>query len=185
MRFSSSQKFFAVLALTLGVALAFGWIFLSLSSVVEGADGVLGDLEENLLTLEEERASARHLKRVLEEKEEDLAQIRAFFIDRKQPVEFIEYLEGVARATGNTIALDVTESGPGEPLLFRLTIEGKERDATRYVSLLGSMPYEIRIQDLSFQRLDPTVAGSLSPRGARAPEARLLLTLYVGTKPGN
>ena len=69
-----------------------------------------------------------------------------------------------------------------EFLAFRLTLDGANQGLLKYLSLLELLPYEVKINEITFQRSvseRPGVAGSGSA-GART--SRLLLSIGVKTQ---
>lgn len=180
-RLSSQQKFWVTAAAAGLLVAALGGTLFSLSSAVQRANAMLDSLEEKLRTVEDERASARLLKKILAVNEKELQKLRGFFVERERPVEFIEYLEEVARQSRNSLILDVTESEPGQPLTFRLTVDGSERSVAKYLALLESMRYRLEIKEFSFQRLDSTSRSREREQAAIVPTARLMAVIEVGT----
>ena len=129
----------------------------------------LNHLEMKIKSLETERKEARTAAALMEERKEDINSINNFFVDRGNLLPFIEELERLAKDSHNIIALDLNEQGNTSDILtFRLTIEGTQKTALKYLELLEMMPYEIIIEDLTSQKIT---------RGIR-----LILSIQVKTK---
>ena len=72
---------------------------------------------------------------------------------RTQPIDFIETIESLASTTQNEILLGFDEKSPDpQYLLFRITLTGSESNLLKYFSLIELLPYEIRVDDINFQR---------------------------------
>ena len=100
-----------------------------------------------------------------------------FFINYREPVEFIETLEDLAKKTGVILAIDLALGVPGaNELPLRLNIEGSEKNVLRYLRLLELLPNQILVEDIGFQSI-------LSAPGVSLASHRLQLSIRVSTLP--
>lgn len=175
LRVASMQKVVAAgaaMALVLGLG---GWGFWRLTLRIWQSDFVVRELQSKIETLREDRERAGDLAMILERHKSDLERINGFFVKRERPVGFIEALERIAVASGNTIVIDVDEGRNDERHLgFRLTVEGEEKNLFRYARLLETLPYKLEMGEIMFQR---RASDSSSPRTGGT--NRLILSLRV------
>lgn len=155
MRLSPYQKLIATVIFALSLAGISVWIFGGLSASARNGITMLQEIESRIAILEGERKAARLFDSFSEERQEELGRIRRFFPNRERPVELIEELEKLARDTKNSISIDVDEgkSKIGKDLVFRLTVEGSQKSPRDYLKLLLLLPYEIRVEDMVFQKI--------------------------------
>lgn len=173
MKTNSRQKLFLTIAFSLIIVSFFGLVLRWLFSQVKKASASLGETASRVARLEAERKTAREIQALLKDRAVDLAKVNKFFVDRGEPVEFIENLEAIAKKTQNRIAIDFDEGqSRGKNLFFRLTIEGSEANIRKYFKLLELMPYKIKIEDMIFQKI-----GS----GAASFSSRLIVLIQVET----
>ncbi len=113
--------------------------------------------------LEMERIEAHSMSVLFEERSEAIERISKFFINYREPVEFIEALEDLARKTGTALSIDLALSVPGaQELPLRLNIEGSEKNILRYFKLLELLPYRILIEEIGFQSILSSPEASLA-----------------------
>lgn len=186
MRFTSKQKLFVTAAVSLLAVGFLGGAFWKLSGIIENSDARLQNIESKIFSFEEERTLARTAEGVIKARRDDIGRINGFFVDRERPIEFIESLERIAKETRNKMALDFDEGrSKEERLFFRITAEGEEKNVRKFLRLLEFMPYEIRIEDLSFQRIGVSTGVYVPPvPGKKAGEAppSLRLFLFISVK---
>lgn len=168
------------MVVSLVAVLAFGWVYGSMALAVNRADSSLAEVEVRIAALETERKQARGLDRIIEERGEDLNRIETFFVDRDHPLEFIERLESLAKTTGNLIALGVEGTPTASYLTFRITLDGLEANVTNYLKLFELLPYEMRVEEFSLQKIS---GSSLSVSGStKSSDTRLTAVISVRTR---
>lgn len=126
--------------------------------------------EEILQSAASERSNARGV---------DLERIRGFFVNRQEPIDFVERLEAIAAKTGTGIALEVDESSGSDDIIFRITLEGTRASVARFVRALESAPYLVRVEEMNFQ----SVRADMAPNPVfQGDGARLFLAVRVRTR---
>lgn len=182
MNLTSSGKFAVTSSAALaavGVSLV---IFFMLSRYVSTSAARFEEIEFRISTLEEERKFADLAKNFLVERAGDLERVRRFSPNRERPVELIEAFEALARKTGNSSVLDFDEEkSKTAGLVFRVTVDGTEKNIRRYLKLLELMPYQISVEDLTFQQLASTGESALKKASGVPVTHRLILALNVKT----
>lgn len=174
MKIGTREKFTLTLIISVVLVGALFWFYAYMTSSVRQAGSNLAEIEAEITSLEEERKQARIVERILEKRGEDIARVNAFLVSRERPIQFIEELEGLAKATGNLMALAVdSPAGGGGDLLFRITLDGTEAGVSKYLKLFELLPYDIRIEDFSFQKIT---------EGDKPAGTDTRLTLQIGVK---
>lgn len=168
--------FISVISLVLVGGALFAFWYMA-ESVIRSR-GVSVDIQSQLDALTRERADAKVVERLLGERKKDRIRIKEFYADAKQPVAFFEDIEALARASGNTLAIDLDEGrSDARHLGLRLTLEGEEKSLLAYVRLLERVPYHVEITEVLYQNL----ASEASHR-AGSPSARFNIALQVRTR---
>lgn len=154
MIFNSRRKLFLMIGVSLAVLAFWGWILAGLLQQVKNTSITLYGLEEKVADLEARRKAAGDIQILLQDRAKDLAKINNFSVSKERPVVFIEELEDVAKKTKNRVAIDFDEArSKGKNIFFRLAIDGNENSVLRYLKLLEFMPYKIKVEEASLQRL--------------------------------
>lgn len=132
------------------------WSFLKLNNWAITLRAKLNEIHTDVFFAEHERKAVRLAEATIAAREEDLGRINRVFISKEKPVEFVEDLESLAKASGNLFVIDLDEnkSAEGKDLFFRLAVDGNQASVTRYLKALEFMPYKISIKELNFQKID-------------------------------
>lgn len=180
----SSKKFTSIIIFYILVVIISAGLFWWFSGTIDSSFAKLGSIRARIQLLEEEREAVRELASLLESREQTVARIRKFLVHRDEPLEFIEMLENVAKATGNAAALDfdLEKSKKGDELAFRVTIDGAHSDIFRYIRLMELLPYHIRIDEIAYQKLSGESGGGKATDALSKkllPEARMIISIFV------
>lgn len=152
-----------------------GWVFVWLVLQVWSVSFDIQVAKSKAAALELERKEVRSMNMLFEERREAIERFSKFFVNYREPVEFIETLEDLARKTGNILSIDLALGSPGlKELPLRLNIEGSEKNVLRYLKLLELLPYQILVEDIGFQNI-------LSTPGVSLVSHRLQLSIRVST----
>lgn len=181
MVFNSRQKFFLTIAVSLTGLSFLGLVLIILLGQTKTAGATLRRSVEKIEELEIKRRLAYEMQILTKERAQDFAKISKFFIDRERPVDFIEGLEEMAKKTNNLIAIDFNEvqSKKSKNLFFKLTIEGNENSVRKYLKLLELMPYKIKVEALTFQKITTSEVPIFfrQPKGSAATVSRRIIVL--------
>lgn len=152
MRLSPFSKLILSLSLS-AVSVGFAaWIFTWLVSGVHSTVIALTSIEEKLSTLEEDEKMTRTLGGLYRMQADNLARINRFFVDREEPLQFIQEVERLSRATGNKVAIDFNaQESKGGALAFKFTVEGSRKNTFLFLRLLELIPYPAAVENISFQ----------------------------------
>lgn len=183
MQLSAATKLISAIVLAGAIALltitAFIWFFF----YVKNMESRFTAIESKISTMEDNRAAAKRAIGTIREDASALQRISKFFIDRENPVSFIEELETLARDTHNTISLNINEQkSTSDSFVFHLTLDGDTSSVMRYLTLLELLPYEIIVQDIGYQEhesapMSPSAKNIPSPKPPR--HARLIIEIRV------
>lgn len=150
----SQRKFMAVLLFSSVGVIAFGWGFARLIRGIENTRTGILATKIRIRAIEGEERRSRAISQLLGERQDDLNRVYRTFVDRSQPVAFIEDLENLATTSHIVLLLDLDTSRAREKeLAFRLTVDGSSRATDRFLKLLELMPYPLEVEEMSVQRL--------------------------------
>lgn len=153
--------------------------------IIISAAGDLRGLRYKIVELEGDRTRARLMKQVLETREHDFGRVSNFLVQREQPIDFIEFLDEIKRQTTSSVAVEVGDPKEDSAMLtFRLVVEGKQKNIEKYISLLELMPYEIRVEEIQFQKVSAgeNLAAARIKTAGGLPDSRLNVVIKVKTR---
>ena len=178
MRLHPRQKLIAASAAS---ALALGasvWIFWFFASGVSEDGAARAAIQARLDGFAQDRLRTQAFGMVRARRQEDIGRILGFFVDRARPIVFLQALEGLGRATGTAVAIEVDDAaGDGGHLGLRVIAEGSgQQTMARFVRLLERLPYAVTVTQINEEKKS-------SDAGARpGPSDRLVVALRVRTK---
>lgn len=112
---------------------------------------------------------------------EDIGHIKHVAIDPRRPLPFIETIEKIGRTTNVKITLTVDEKKENTPsLLFHAILVGTENNVHTILALIQHLPYQIKIENFSFQRDVPLIFSSKQITSSTI--THLILTMRVATQ---
>ena len=156
MRDIFSHKIFITSLISAVLLVSLIWSFLRLNSEADGLRAKLNDIQTKILFTEQERKAIRLAQITKDEYESDLKRISRIFVNKDQPIELVEDLESLAKASGNLFVIDLDEnkSAEGKNLFFRIAVDGTQASVMRYLRALELMPYKISVSEMVFQKVD-------------------------------
>lgn len=180
-------KYISTVSVILIFAIGAAFGFWRTKEKVSNFERDIVDIESKIIFHEEERERSDRTARLFDDQTEASARINNFFIDRANPIPFIESLETIARETGTAMALNVNETITKEDeLLFSVTIEGADKNVRKMLQLIELIPYDVGIEEFSFQKITTTERSFIQQSSSQktlqnSPTARLRLSLRVKT----
>ena len=176
------KKIFSPAGASICALIALSAVFFALVRSVRSAADLRAGLASRINDFADERVLGQSSAALLSSRRADMERIRGFFVNRSQPVAFVEELERIAAAVGASVAFEVDEdhSGPAD-LLFRLTAEGRQESVLRYLTLLEDAPYLMRMEEVTFLKSAGAGADARAPvaSGVSVPEARATVQMRV------
>lgn len=185
LRLTPQHKLAAIAAAALVMISFAAWGFGRAVAGVRQGEAARRIVQEKITDAAEQRRQARISGALLQQRNKDLARIARFFVNRKNPIAFIEAVERAGAETYSDTHLDIDEGRSSEwTLRFRFTVQGAKDDLLRFVRVLELLPYSIDMQEMVFQDIVPDGSGGSREQGlaARGGAARLLLSLDVGAR---
>lgn len=185
MRFSMQTQPRITLIITTLVSLlaiaALSFVFIFISRNIERYHRTLSLTVMNIEASEKNFNHFMDIANLLETRSKDIARIQRIAIDRQRPLQFIETIEQIARITHTQSALGVNEiKDDKQSLLFHVTWEGEEKNVRTMLALLQKLPFQIVIQDMSFQKDILSAPGQTQTSGTG--NARLVLSMKIKTQ---
>lgn len=153
-----------------------GISFFVVSHNVKVSRNNLQDIAGKIILTNTDRIAVQDLSELFKQREIDINRLNNLSVNKNRPLNFIQHMEIIAHLTGSLLALRAEEvkSDPSV-LLFHITADGNETGLRNLIKLIETLPYEISIDNFSFQR-DPMLAlGGTNKKST----AHLLLTMKV------
>ena len=148
------RKLFLMMGISLTILVFWGWVLARLLQQVKNTNITLRELEEKVGELETRRKMAGDMQILFQDRAEDFSKIKSFSVNKERPVVFIEDLEDIARKTLNRIGINFDEGkSKDKNIYFRLMVDGSEDSLLKYLKLLELLPYKIKVEEVSFQKL--------------------------------
>lgn len=125
-------------------------------STIHGDMVEIGNTRRDLASVEKKMESRRSLKDMINGLSKERKKINSVFFNSDTMVNFIEFLEGMARETGVSLEFtsitvnEKTKTGP----LFRFQLSGGFSKVSRYFSLLENMPFPVIIKKAHIKSKD-------------------------------
>ena len=112
--------------------------------------------KNNLANLGTQINETNSFKKNYESYRENLDRISQLFVDPKNPVDFIEFLENTALSSKVTsqISLPPTSSVPQQFVMMQVTCKGSFSSILSLIKKIESGPYLIEIENLTIQNPD-------------------------------
>ena len=178
------QRFVLMGALLGIVILACGAGYWWMYTGIGRFSGSVDALAEKISSHDQDRIRANHIGATLKQREQEIARIRGLSVSRTQPINFIEDLEAIGRATGSTVKVTANEAIDGaDVLIFHIASDGSSSNFRRMVRLIELMPYKVAIDDVSYQSggRESSGSGLLAVPGEGSSRATITVTLRVKT----
>src|SRR3989344_2501343 len=147
----TSRLLIVVLALDCLAAGLYVFLFRSLAS----SSGRIAEIRSELELKERERSSIEALRKNFDNTSALRAEIDSYFVDKDGVVDFIEYLESLARSRDllvetQSVALSESEEGAIHEILRQtIEVEGSWADVTHFLSLVETLPFGIFVEEMS------------------------------------
>lgn len=182
-----SREFLKLIGVVSATVLALAAIFylfpFTIFSGIERSSRMIRDARSQIVFFElAARESEENMKRITGE-EAVLTAVHAAFLDRGEPLKFIETIESIAKTTGINLSLDLL--GEGSEPAFRLTVLGKALDAFLFLRKVENAPIILSVERLSIDRLKPEEGNAVAfSKGLKtAPEVRMVILVKGLTAP--
>ena len=163
---------------TIGVLVFF---FILISNNIRSYRDDLDSIIANIASSNDEVNRLVRISDTIKNRKMDIQRLQNLVIDRQRPLRFIETIEQIGRLTNTKIALNVSDAkGNTNSLVFNATLEGQEEKIRMMLALIQTLPYQISIEGISFQR--GTANTFQSNQEGSSGGTRLLLTMRVNTQ---
>ena len=177
---NSSQKRSSLAVISLSilsiVMLAVGTLYLYHRVKLIKAE--IEQIKSGIASIEAENDAIRNFQMIRSSRATDIERIRAFFIEKDRPLDFIETIESLGRSTKIKLLLDaLPPTDKTASLTFRVIAEGSEKDVSRFLSLVELMPYEITIHSFAVNQ-----TAELEPLTPETAKTQLSFTVEAKTK---
>ena len=153
MRLTPFIKFTLTSALSAFSIATLGFIFFAVARNVQESRNNLNTIVSNITSSEKDRDRIIHISDLLKDRAQDINRLTSLSVNRARPLQFIERIEEIGHVTNTILALSVDEAkGDANSLIFRATIDGTEASVRSALRLIEALPYQLAIENFSFQR---------------------------------
>lgn len=181
MRMSPLKKIIIISLVSSAAIAGLLFILIIISGNVQNYRDTLAATDAKIATGEKDFDRLAKISDLLKNRQADIGRLQAITIDRQRPLVFIEAIEQIAHVTNTKIALAVNETkASADSLSFGATLEGSEKNVRTMLALIQTLPYQITIDNISFQRDIPNTSGA--GQGPLLPITRIILAIRVKTQ---
>lgn len=176
---TKSKEFLKLAGVISGIIVGLGALYylfpFTVFNGIEDASRMIREARSRIMFFDlAARESEQNEKRVVGE-EKVLEAVHAAFLDRGEPLQFIESIELIARNTGVHLSLDLL--GEGEEPAFRLTILGSAFNVFNFLKKVENAPIILTVQQMIVDRLRAEEANAVAfAKNIKiAPEVRMVI----------
>ena len=171
--------FFAVLAIILAVFLIYP-IFLE----IKNNSAELINIKTDLVQPNDSLHGVSKLQKEYQLVEPDFNKIKSFFIDPNAPVDFIKFLETIAKDSSvsikiSPITMEASETDPWKFLSYQISSNGSYDNIMEFLERVENSNYLIKIQNLELRKAAIADSGLPLQRKAVLGDMSLNLTIKV------
>lgn len=153
MHLSHVTKFIIRSSLLLISLAVLGFAFIYISNNVRAARNELSKRVTEISLLEKNQTNLGRMSDLLQQRNTDIERLMTLAVNRDRPLQFIERTEQIGHITRTLLALSIDEArSTAESLVFRAIIDGNETSVRNMLRLIEALPYQITIENLSFQQ---------------------------------
>ncbi len=122
-----------------------------LFSVIKQKNVTVADASLDLEVKAKQAVATDSIRKVIVESEKEIAAIEGYFVSAEGVVDFIEYLEGIAKDLGVEIVIQDVQEKDSEffpqkgELHFKVAVQGSWGGVYRFLTALEDMPYGVRL----------------------------------------
>lgn len=125
---------------------------------IEGSSNQLLFVEAELASISEKNNELGDWERELPGLKPDLEKIEGLFVNLETPVEFLRFLENLARDNNLSIRVSLLRAGGSKDanaaiLQFKVLVDGLFSDCARFLEKLENAPYLLVVEDLNIIRV--------------------------------
>lgn len=169
MKITTQQKIYIISGIFACTALALGAFLLwPLYTDIQNGSGQLTAIKSQRASLDVENNEIANFKKNYNQYQPNLAKLNEAFVDPKNPVNFIAFLESSADSSNikSTISLIQNPNQDSQNVLtFQLSTSGNFLDTLQFAQQLENGPYLIEIEDVSIQDSSPSATVKKPPLG--------------------
>src|SRR3989338_10220610 len=152
---NNRPKIFLLVLVAVAVAAAatYVWFWRLVSVANDESSYLRGDIESQL----KKNETAGALEKLVNETETARRQIDSYFVGADQTVDFVEYLESLARAAGVnftivSLGVDQAKDDFKDQIILRGEVTGNWSPTMNFLSFLENAPYRLDLADVAITK---------------------------------
>jgi len=155
---SKKKILISVIASFIFFAIFFFFCPYSVFKSIEGSSSQLLFVEAELASIGEKKDELGNWEKELPDLKPDLEKIEKLFVNLEMPIEFLRFLENLARNNNLSIRVSLLRAGSDKGSnaavsQFKVLVDGLFSDCARFLEKLENAPYLIAIENLNIIRL--------------------------------
>ena len=113
-------------------------------------------LTNEISSMESDEAESNQIQKQLSDTDAQHTILISYFVDVNNPIPFEEAIEGYGKETNTKVVFQQLQVGTGpNKLNTSFAVEGTFANTYKFLTLLESAPYELSVNNLSFQSIGP------------------------------
>ncbi len=143
-------------------------LYLVLGAIQQGSLDVAAEKQE-VVSMQLQDKQVSDFKAKYQGYKENLDKAGQLFVDAENPVDFIQFLEGVAVNTN--VNADITVGGAKtldaaqKPITFQIDITGSFRGILQFSQQLEMSPYLVNVTNVTIRKIEKSVLSKNVPQG--------------------
>lgn len=133
-------------------ALAYFLPFTIFSKINDASAAIL-QARSRMQYLDEASAASKLNEKKLSHESDTLSKIDAMFLDKNNPLLFIETIETLAESSNVSLAIDALQDNSSVPPMFRLTLLGRKDALLDFLFKLENGPTFVAVREFSLDNL--------------------------------
>jgi len=142
----------------------------------------LFSIKKDLMAIEEKSKELSAWQEKYSTLKPDLQKLEDLFVDPEMPINFLDFLEKIARDSNVLIEISLLPSREKEKLNFRLVLAGSFPNCLKFLEKLEAAPYLIEIKDLSSKNLTEAQLKSEKYKEFSLGDVEFDLSIFVFTR---
>jgi Tfp pilus assembly protein PilO len=168
--------------LTLMLAIVFIWFFIFPTLIqIRKISENISSLKFDLANLERRAENIKDFKKQFPTIKENLSLFENQFVDREFPLEFINFLENLAKGSQISYEVSLLKSEKNY-LSFQITAIGPPRNVFRFIEKFENCPYLVQIEKLNISKLSETEIKAKGMEKIAGPILKSIFSFQVQTK---
>lgn len=174
------KKTILILTLSLAIFVSFiSFLILPTLKEIQKISKKISQVKTDLENVEKRSESIQNFKKQFPEIEENLDRFERLFVDKEFPIDFINFLEGIAQNCQILLEISLLKSEK-ENLSFQVVARGSPQNVFRFFEKFENSPYLIKVEKLNILKM--AEIGSKEKENLPEANLKLFFSFSIQTK---